>query len=185
MTGVRQSLQTAIALTAIGFSALCFTGCQYQVGSVMHPQVHSVAVGTISNATAEPTFTAILRGKLAEEFMRDGSLTVTDSKRADAIVDGEIVKCRTRKLARAKVRDERERADDKDAWQTVVYRAEVVVKYRVRVPGYKNPLLAESEVTGHADFSRFPDVSIPRQTAFRQALRDAALQITANVTEAW
>jgi hypothetical protein len=162
-----------------------FTGCHYQVGSIMHPQVHSIAVGTIANDTAEPELTALLRGQLAETFMRDGSMTVTDTKRADAVVESEIVKCRTRKLARAKVRDDRERDEDKDAWQTVIYRAEVVVKYRVRVPGYKTPLLAEAEVIGKADFSRFPDVTIPRRAAFRQAVHDAAVQIAAGVTEGW
>jgi hypothetical protein len=142
-------------------------------------------VGTIANETKEPSFTAILRGQLAEQFMRDGSITVADMDRADAVVEGEIVKFRTRKLARAEVRDNRARDEDKDAYQTVIYRAEVVVRYRLRVPGYETPLLADAEVTGKADFSRFPDMIVPRQAAFRQALNDAALQIASAVTEGW
>lgn len=183
MNGIRPFRKSVIV--GLGCLAFGLSGCQYEVGSLMHPQVRSVAVGTVANATAEPTFTAILKGQLAEEFMRDGSLTLTDGQKADAIVESEIVKCRTRKLARAKVRGDRERDQDKDAWQTVVYRAEVVVRYRVRVPGYKKPLLAEAEVTGTGDFSRFPDVTIPRQAAFKEALRDAAQQIASGVTEAW
>ena len=164
---------------------LLSSGCQYHVGSVMHPQVSSIAVGVIANDTGEPSFSSILRGQLSEQFMRDGSLRLTDVGKADAVVEGEIVKYRTRKLARSEVREDRARDEDSDAYQTVIYRAEVFVTYRVRVPGYETPLLKDVRVTGTADFSRFPDMIIPRQAAFRQALNDAALQICSSVTEGW
>ena len=48
----------------------CFltTSCGYQVGSMMHPQIQSIAVADVKNDTKEPYVSSVMRGNLAEQF---------------------------------------------------------------------------------------------------------------------
>ena len=57
----------------------CFltTSCGYQVGSMMHPQIQSIAVADVKNDTKEPYVSSVMRGNLAEQFQVDGSLKLT------------------------------------------------------------------------------------------------------------
>ena len=61
-------------------------GCGYRVGSLMHPQIKTVAVAPVQNETVEYNLTAQVRNLLCERFMVDGSLKLVDEKEADCIV---------------------------------------------------------------------------------------------------
>ena len=58
-------------------------GCGYRVGSLMHPQIKTVAVAPVQNETVEYNLTAQVRNLLCERFMVDGSLKLVDEKEAD------------------------------------------------------------------------------------------------------
>ena len=162
------------------------TGCRsYHWGSLMQPQVKTIAIGMFQNPTEEPTLGPVLRRKLAEQFMTDGSLRVTDSERADAVVRGRIVACRFQATARSKTRDDRALADERDAYQPTAFQAEVEVEFEVIVPGRDKPLVSQRRVIGKGNFTRLPDLEVPRQEGVGLALNDAAIKVVSSVTEAW
>jgi len=172
-------------ILVFGCFLLLLSGCQYQWGSVMHPQVGTIGIGTFRNATKEPGLDGVLREKLAEHVMRDISVQLADTGEADAILEGEVVELRYKQLASIRTRDEESRTDDKDEYQSSIYRVEVEIAYTLRVPGYRNPLIEKQQLQGTADFSHLPDMGIARREAFRVALDDAARRIVSAVTEAW
>jgi hypothetical protein len=172
----------AAALVAM---LLATAGCRYRAGSVGHPQVRTVAVGELANRAGEPGMGRILRAKLAEAFMRDGSLKLVARRDADLMIDGAVLTARTDRVASSRIREEGQRDSDRDAYQASAYRAQVVVEYRAVVAGRRQPLLGPFRVVGEANFSRLPDLSVARDDAFQRALYDAAEQMVSGVTEAW
>ena len=79
----------------------------------------------------------------------------------------------------------RSRQEDKDEYQTSLYRATVTVEVTVVVPGKTTPLVETRTVTGVGDFNPLPDLQVARRAAYDLALRDAAAKAVAEVTEAW
>lgn len=69
-------------------------GCGYRVGSLMHPQIKTVAVAPVQNETVEYNLTAQVRNLLCERFMVDGSLKLVDEKEADCIVYARVTDVR-------------------------------------------------------------------------------------------
>ena len=168
---------------------LCLTGtfgCRcYHSGSIMHPQIKTLAVGKFENRTYEPRLSALLRQKLAENFMTDGSIRVASMDNADVILHGIILTYQVSEIAAAKMRDENERERDSDAYQSAIFRVGVEVEFEVVIPGRERPVIAMRKVRGTADFSRLPDLNLARQQGFKQALNEAALEMVTAVTEAW
>jgi outer membrane lipopolysaccharide assembly protein LptE/RlpB len=174
-------LRLALLTALVGL----LSGCQYQWGSLMHPQIQSMAVGRIQNATREPQLEGILRAKLAERIMTDGSLRLTPVDEADAILEANVRSVEFSALAATKQRDEAARQEDKDEYQTSLYRATVTIEVTVIVPGKTTPLVETRTVTGVGDFNPLPDLQVARKAAYDLALRDAAAKAIAEVTEAW
>jgi len=174
-----------IGLVVTAGALVAVSGCQYQWGPVAHPQIHSLAVGTFANDTRESTATAGLRGKIAEALSKEPGIALAQPDTADAIVQGRVMTVSQHQLARAKLRNDADVRDDADAYQTSLYRLEVVVEYEVRIPGYAKPFIEKRLVTGQADMGNWPDQQIMRASALTLALADAATQIVAAVTEAW
>lgn len=175
----------AVGLVVAAGVLLGLCGCQYRWGSVAHPQIRSLAVGTFSNDTRESSAAAALRGSLAEAISTEPGISLAQPDVADAIVEGRVVKLNQRQLARAKVRDERDSKDDSDAYQTVLYRLDVTVEYQVRIPGHTKPFIEVRQVVGQADMGNWPDPQVFRANALGRALGDAATQIVAGITESW
>ena len=161
-------------------------GCAgYHMGSLMHPQIRTVAVGSFENTLDEPRLGARFRDMLIAALMTDGSVRVTTPDKADAVIDGRVLSYKYGRAARAKVRSEKDRASDRDAYQTTVYRAKVVVSWNLRVPGHAAPLRENQRVVGTAEFPRMPDMRQAHLTGLEAALRDAAIKTAASITEAW
>jgi hypothetical protein len=175
--------RVAAALAAAG--AVLLSGCGYRAGSLMHPQIASMAVGSFENATPEPGLTGILRSRLAEHIVSDGSVLLADVDSADAEMTGTIRDVAFNRVASVKAREEDDAIEDADEYQTGIYRVKVLVEYEVRVPGYQNPLIGMQTVAGTADFSRMHDMQLSRNEAVRLALNDAARKMVAGTTEAW
>jgi hypothetical protein len=177
-----------IAKLGVPAALLCLiTACtSYRAGSVMHPQITSIAIGEFANATDEPALAVQLRKKLAEQFMRDGSVRLDDSRHADVILVGTVRRYDISRAAAAKVRDEEDFPDDRSTYRTSIYNADVEVDFQLLVANQSRRLLIPSQtVTGSADFPEMPDLNITRQSGLQQALHDAAGQIVAAITEAW
>ena len=176
------------ALRCLLVAGMCslVLGCRsYRFGSVAHPQIRTVAVGMFENATTEPRLSSLLRSSIAEHLLGDSSVRVVPSERADVTLEGRILTCASRGVAAAKTRSDRARDRDSDAYQTVIYRAEVGVEFRVVMAGRPEPVLDARQAQGAADYSPLPDVHTARDDALRQAVSDAAKQIVDAVLEAW
>lgn len=174
----------AAAVLALLLQAGC-TG--YHRGSLMHPQFHSLAVGTFKNDTEEAALTVQLRSKLADFLMNDGSVKVLSQQDADAVVQGRIVKFKWDRRAASRVSDQAKHNDNqqRDNYQTTTYAVELTVEYELLIPGMHRRVLEKREVLGRAEFTKLSDLDIARTEALKRAAADAAQQIAAGVTEAW
>ncbi len=162
------------------------TGCRsYHLGALMHPQVRRVAVGQFVNEQKEPRLGILFRRKLIAALMADGSVKVTTPDKADAIIRGRIERYGFTGVARGKTRGDANRDRDRDAYQTIVYRASAAVAFSVLVPGRSRPLIPETRVTGQADFTPLPDFPGARVAGLENALTDAARKTAAAIVEAW
>jgi len=164
---------------------VCFlVGCgAYHWGSVMHPQVKTLAVGTFTNDTKEGDLSVWLRQQIVEQVMGDGSLRVVSSSSADAIVQGRIIQCLSQGVTSTDRRPVSD--DDSDSYQYSIFRAQVQVEFEVVIPGREEPLVARRVITGYADYSRLADLHIARRRALRQATVEAGIAVVAAITEAW
>lgn len=161
-------------------------GCQrYHTGSLMHPQIATVAVGDFQNPTAEPRLDVQLKSRLVEQLGKSGSVVVRAVPDADAVLRGRILSTRIDAIASARTRDDAARTQDREAYQPTVFRATVVVEYELIMPGREQPVVAARQAVGTADFARLPDLDVARRQALRLALGDVAVKIAADVTEAW
>jgi len=192
VTQRRKTLSNRVALRRFALVGACLAalaglpGCRsYRCGSIMHPQINTLAIGAFQNATEEPRIAPLLRGKLAEQFMTDGSLKVTTLDKADAVIRGRILHYGLRQVAAAKTRDSASRDRDSDAYQTTIFRAEVRVEFEVVIPGRERSVVSAKQVLGTADFSRLPDLNVARREGLGQAANDAARRMVVAVAEAW
>ncbi len=183
MRQVLTSMHVRLALAVVGVGLL--SGCQYQGGSLMHPQVKTMAVGRVDNATREPQLEGLFKAKLADKIMTDGSVSLAPADQADAILNATVRSISFEALAATKQRDKAARQDDKDEYQTSLYRALVTVEVTVMVPGKTTPLVSTRTIQGVGDFNQLPDLQVARRAAYDLALRDAAAKAIAEVTEAW
>jgi hypothetical protein len=179
LTNMHLRLTFAVLLAGL------LSGCQYRWGSLMHPQIKTMAVGRVENSTREPQLAGLLKNKLADKIMTDGSLQLAPLDTADAILNAKIRAIDFQSVAATKQRDEAARQEDKDEYQTTLYRATVTVDVTVLVPGKETPLVATRTVKGVGDFNKLPDLQVARRAAYDLALRDAAVKAIAEVTEAW
>ena len=164
---------SVLIITAVLF----FSGCGYQFGSLMHPQITSVAVAPVTNETLFYNSAAVLRQKLTEVFTTDGSLKLKTIGTADCIVYARITKI-TFKETSGHIRDD-------DDFLPNEWTVTADVEYSVILPGRAKPLLGPCTVSGHAEFVSDADLENARTNGMRQAMFDAAKSIVANLTEAW
>ena len=83
-----------IAATMMAATLLLhLTGCAgYRLGSSLPPDVRSVYVPAIINATSEPSLETEVTRAVIQEFQRDGTLRVLDKSQADVTIDVRLVK---------------------------------------------------------------------------------------------
>ena len=183
---MRQVVTTMRArLVPMFLAAGLLVGCQYRWGSMMHPQIRSIAIGNVTNATREPQLEGRLKAKLADRIMVDGSLALTTVAKADSILVANIRSVTYETIASTKQRDENARQEDKDEYQSTLFRATVLVDVTVNLAGSETPLVATRTVRGIGDYNRLPDFQVARRAAYDLALRDAAAKAVAEITEAW
>lgn len=154
------------------------SGCGYKFGSLMHPQIKTVAVAPVNNETMEPYVSADLRGALTEQFQFDGSLKVKSLKEADCIVYGRVIEVKT-------VSTSDDSFDNKQTFRAAEWQVQVTFEYEVLIPGKSRPLIPKRRVTGAAKYQIFVDQATTRRRGVQQACRNAAREAVIYTTEAW
>ena len=168
---------------AILFLVLVCSGCGYHVGSMMHPQVKSIGVAPVVNDTAFFNSASVLRSMLSETFMTDGSLKLKDVTKADCVIYARVTGIKFSEISISDSTDKRSTytADfTPNQWQVTVD-----VQYSVEIPGRAKSLISLRKASGSAKFENGVDMQTAREGGVRQALFQAARNITAQVTEAW
>lgn len=165
--------------TAI-LACVVLSGCGYRLGSLGHPQLKSVAVAPVTNDTLTYNAAAHLRGLLSESFQTDGTMKLTDMKKADCIVYARITDTKFKAISWSSRSSKGE-----DSYQPNQWQVNMSVEYSVIIPGKAAPLIKNKTVKGSAQFMSGPDLEISRDYATRQAAFDAAKKIVSAITEAW
>lgn len=170
-------------LPLLALVTLVLAGCaHYRTGSLMHPQVHSIAVARVRNDTDRARLGVEAQAKLRRAFMADGSLTlVEDENRADCTLQARIVAYRYQSLGSAT----RAAGDDREINATRIFGAEVDLEYTVFLPDGKRLLMPVGKVTGSSQFTELPDLEMARADALDLATADAARRAVSAITEAW
>ena len=153
-------------------------GCGYHVGSLMHPQINSIAIAPVTNETVAYNLGPQVRGLLCEVFQQDGSLALRRESSADCILYARVVEVKFRQSSWSSVNDE-------NKYVPVKWSVRVTIEYSVVIPGELKPLIPKSKVSGDATFMTGADMEAGRMSGVRQAAFMAAQTIVAQVTEAW
>lgn len=156
---------------------LTMNSCGYQLGSIMHPQVKSIAIGDVKNDTTAFNVSVELQQLLSEQFMLDGSLKVLNRREADAIIFAKIISISFTELAG--------RTMFFDNYSPMEWEVRVVIEFSVIIPGQKQPLIPRTSVIGRTAMQLQGDSEIGRQRAIYMACRDAAQLMVQKTTEAW
>ena len=152
--------------------------CGYKIGSLMHPQVKTIAIAPITNETLEPFASALMRQALCEQFQFDNSLKVKSILSSDFILYGKIFKIKTT----ATMEDS---FDNSQTYRAAEWGVSVTFEFVVMIPGKKEPLIKRRRVTGFAKYQVAADQAVPRRRGIQQACRNAAEQAVVYTTEAW
>ena len=85
------------AVCALAFCCMIFlSSCgYYHMGSMMHPQIKTIAISTIRNDTREPLLTELARTQIAARFQSDNSLKLVSKEEADCILYVRLVNVST------------------------------------------------------------------------------------------
>ncbi len=153
-------------------------GCGYRIGSLMHPEIKSIAVAPVKNRTLGYHLAADVRKVLCERVMVDGSLKLKDLGTADCILYATVTDIHFSEVADVS-------RDQGDNYHANEWSATVKIKFTVIIPGRKKPLLPPTEVDGTANFQGYGDIETGREQGVQQACYDAATKVVQAITEAW
>ena len=176
MTGKwKKSLLPAAGLMML---LMFLTSCGYRMGSMMHPQIKTVAIAEVRNETREVLASAIMRKQVAERFQFDNSLKITTPEKADC-----IVRCRILNIKNLGVVW---RSTDEDmTFRPSEFQITVEAEFTVTIPGSAKPLVPMRKVTGSATYQFTADPAIGRENGLTQACYNIANLIVEYTTEAW
>lgn len=175
-----------IALGSLIFATAVLSGCQgYRAGSLMHPDLQSVAVASVRNLTPQPGASARLRNLLARELSSADAVQLASQEQADGLLHVTVESVSTKPIARTFRRDPVAGEDRDDSLKGVLYRTTVSLRGHLTVPDGGTDPIELRLVKGEAEFDRSPDVPEAQNAAFDQALRNAARQLITAMTEAW
>lgn len=180
MIVVNRSFRLLATLVALAFCSGCLG---YHRGSLVHPQLTTIAIGTVENKTDEPRLGTYVRQRLPEALQRDGSLRLVSSvEDADCVVHATVTRFAVRSVGEV----ESVSTEDRQRFnRTTIFGVTVDVDYRLEIPSRSEPFLAVQTVSGEAEYSELADARQVRVDGLRQAIYQAAQQIVSGITEAW
>lgn len=154
-----------------------FCGC-YHMGSMMHPQIKTIAISTIRNDTREPLLTELARNQIAARFQSDNSLKLVSKEEADCILYVRLVKVTTtmRRYNPSYVDDD---------YRPAEFRVILGAEMEVLIPGRSEPLIPKRVVSGSANYQYNVDPQVGKYYGLRQACYDLGGEIVEYTTEAW
>ena len=166
-----------LIVSAFASALLFLCGCGYRIGSLMHPQIESIAIAPVVNETVAYNLAPQVRGLLCETFQQDGSLQLRRESNADCILYARISSIKFTSSTWSSAYDE-------ENYVPTEWKVDVTIEYTVVIPGELKPL-SKGKATGSATFMTGADMEAGRTNGIRLAAYDASKKIVHNVTEAW
>lgn len=159
--------------------AWLITGCAgYKIGPVQPSYmegIRSIAVPSFRNETLEPRLEVLVAGTVIKQIQQDGTYSVTSADRADAILEGKIIRI-TRRPSRS-VRG--------NVLATSEFELNVFLEYKV-LRRDTGELLDRRAVKGMTSFFvTGGDVQQDERQAFPLAIEDAAVRLVSQISEGW
>ena len=166
-----------LAATLASCCALLFSSC-YHMGSLMHPQIKTIAISTIRNDTREPLLTELARNQIAARFQSDNSLKLVSKEEADCILYVRLVQVNT-SMRRYNP------GYEEDEYRPAEFRLQLTAEMEVLIPGRSEPLIPKRTVSGSANYQYNVDPQVGKYYGMRQACFDLGGEIVQYTTEAW
>ena len=166
-----------LIVSTLAAAALTLCGCGYRIGSLMHPQIQSIAIAPVTNDTVAYNLAPQVRGLLCETFQQDGSLQLRRESNADCILYGRVTSIKFSNSTWSS-------AYDDENFVPTQWTVKVTIEYTVVIPGELKPL-AKGKATGEATFMTGADMEAGRANGIRLAAFDAAKKVVHQVTEGW
>ena len=162
----------------------CLVGCtHWHAGSTLPAAQRKIHLDTIDNRTSEHRLTAWFKSALIHDLNQvPGVFTVSGKDNAGLIVKTTIRGLDQNRAARSRIRGKKDRDDNDDTYQTVLYRVTITVEWEA-TPADDTTKPRKGTITGTADMPLMPDREIAFATALQNAARDAAAKLTATLTE--
>ena len=175
-----RSFRKAVAVCALAFCCVLFAvSCgYYHMGSMMHPQIKTIAISTIRNDTREPLLTELARQQIAAQFQSDNSLKLVSKEEADCILYVRIVSV-SNSMRRYKP------SYEDDDYRPAEFHVSLSAEMEVLIPGRSEPLIKKRTVSGSSNYEYNVDPQVGRYYGLRQACYDLGSEIVEYTTEAW
>ncbi len=174
------SIPALFAVCVLAFGCAFFTAScgYYHMGSMMHPQIKTIAISTIRNDTREPLLTELARTQIAARFQSDNSLKLVSKEEADCILYVRLVGVTTSMLRYNPGYEE-------DQYRPAEFHVNLSAEMEVLIPGRSEPLIKKRAVSGSANYQYNVDPQVGKYYGLRQASYDLGGQIVEYTTEAW
>ncbi len=173
-----KSFRSKILYAVLYAVCVAAAGCGYQMGSVMHPQVKTIAIAPVKNETIEQMATQFMRQALAEQFDIDHSLKLKTVEEADCVLYGRIMEVKTTSIGFDSTNNEQ-------TYMPAEFALKILFEFTVIVPGRTKPLISTRQVVGEATYQVAADNDISRRRGVQQACRNAAEKVVVYTVEAW
>lgn len=158
--------------------SLLVGGCGYRIGSLMHPQIKSIAIAPVTNETVVYNVGPQVRGLLCETFQQDGSLQLKRESNADCVLYARVFSIKFNQMAWSNNYENENYVPTQ--WNVIVE-----LEYSVVIPGELKPLISKRKASGQATFMTGADMETGRMSGIRQAAYEASKKVVAQVTEGW
>jgi hypothetical protein len=160
----------------------CFlSGCSsYTIGSLMHPQIKTIAIGKIKNVTDQPRLSLFMKEKLKERFMQDASVKVVRlDQNPDIILTGKVVKYRASFSGTVS-------QDEEDEENGLFARiSSVTITFQYDVKTKKDWDVVSGTVSESSEFTEVIDQLEEKRNALRRAAYEVSKEVVVQITEAW
>ena len=175
-----RSIRVILAACVLALGCVFFTSScgYYHMGSMMHPQIKTIAISTIRNDTKEPLLTELARTQIAARFQSDNSLKLVSKEEADCILYVRLVNVTSSMLRYNPGYEE-------DEYRPAEFRVNLSAEMEVLIPGRSEPLIRKRTVSGFANYQYNVDPQVGRYYGLRQACYDLGGEIVEYTTEAW
>ena len=175
-----RSVRMILAACVLAFCCVVFTSScgYYHMGSMMHPQIKTIAISTIRNDTREPLLTELARVQIAARFQSDNSLKLVSKEEADCILYVRLVDVVT-SMSRYNP------GYEEDEYRPAEFHLTLNAEMEVLIPGRSEPLIRKRTVSGSANYQYNVDPQVGKYYGMRLACYDLGGEIVEYTTEAW